>query len=39
MKGFKRIKTCTNTKISRRDDGEIQSDSGSHSQKEKENEL
>lgn len=38
MKGSKRIKMCTNTKISRRDDGEIQSESVSHSQKQ-ENEL
>lgn len=35
MKGSKRIKTCMNTKINRRDDGEIQSDNGSHSQKQR----
>lgn len=39
MKGSKRIKMCMNTKISRRDDGEIQSDRGRHSQKPKENKL
>lgn len=39
MKDSKRIKMCMNTKISRRDDGEIQSESVSHSQKQKENKL